>query len=206
MNPRVLSQEAWKLVHRLGRAGLLEPWTLAGGTGLALQLGHRVSLDLDFFREDHFEVAALRQLLAPLGTLEIQDQDTDTLHVRLNGMRLSYLRSEAPFLYPPVPYRGLRVADTRDIAAMKIIAIAGRGSRKDFVDVYAYLEAGGDFPGLMELVRRRYTNVSFNEIHLLRSLVYFDDAEEEPMPQMLHKVAWSAIRARLEEEVRRWAP
>jgi hypothetical protein len=206
MNPRVLPQEAWKLVHQLGGAGLLEPWTLAGGTGLALQLGHRVSIDLDFFTEDRLDVGALRRSLAPLGALEIQYQDENTLHVRLNGIRLSYLRSEAPFLCPPVEYRGLRLADPRDIAAMKIITIAGRGSRKDFVDLYAYLEAGGDFPGLMEIVRRRHANVSFNEIHLLRSLVYFEDAEQEPMPRMLHKVDWPEIRARLEEEVRRWAP
>jgi Nucleotidyl transferase AbiEii toxin, Type IV TA system len=206
MNPRVLPQEAWKLVHQLSGAALLEPWTLAGGTGLALQLGHRISIDLDFFIEDPFDAAALRRSLADLGSLEIQHQDEDTLHVRLSGIRLSYLRSEAPFLHPPIEYRGLRLADPRDIAAMKIIAIAGRGSRKDFVDLYAYLEAGGDFPGLVEIVRRRHANVSFNEVHLLRSLVYFEDAEEEPMPRMLHKVDWPEIRARLEEEVRRWAP
>ena len=208
MNPRVLPPEAWKLVHQLDGAGaaLLEPWTLAGGTGLALQLGHRISNDLDFFLADRFDVGALRRSLADLGALEIQYQDENTLHVRLNAIRLSYLRAEAPFLHPPLKYRGLRLADPRDIAAMKIIAIAGRGSRKDFVDVYAYLEAGGDFPGLMEIVRRRHANVSFNQVHLLRSLVYFDDAEDEPMPRMLHKVDWPEIRARLEEEVRRWAP
>ncbi len=206
MNPRVLPKEVWKLVRQLDGAGLLEPWTLAGGTGLALQLGHRVSIDLGFFNDDGFDVGELRRSLTPLGALEIQYQNENTLHVRLNGIHLSYLCSETPFLYPPLQYRGLRLADPRDIAAMKIIAIAGRGSRKDFVDLYAYLEVGGDFPGLMEIVRRRYANVSFNAIHLLRSLVYFEDAEEEPMPRMLHKVGWPGIRARLEEEVRRWAP
>ena len=74
MNPRVLPPEAWKLVHQLDGAGaaLLEPWTLAGGTGLALQLGHRISNDLDFFLADRFDVGALRRSLADLGALEIQ--------------------------------------------------------------------------------------------------------------------------------------
>jgi hypothetical protein len=89
---------------------------------------------------------------------------------------------------------------------MKIVAIGGRGSRKDFVDLYAYLEAGGDFPSLMEILKRKYAKTSFNEMHLLRSLVYFDDAESEPMPRMLRSVTWKNIRSRLEEEARRWAP
>ena len=111
----------------------------------APQFGHRISNDLDLLLEDRFDVGALRRSLADLGALEIQYQDENMLHVRLNGIRLSHLRSEAPFLHPPLRYRGLRLADPRDIAAMKIIA-------------------------------------------LLRSLVYFEDAEDEPMPRILHKV------------------
>ena len=206
MNPRVLPKKAWVVVGQLEEAGMLAPWILAGGTGLALQLGHRVSIDLDFFCEDTFDTAALRAKLADRGKLDVQAVAQDTLHVRLDGIRLSYLRSEVPFLFPPVEYRGLRVADPRDIAAMKVVAVAGRGSRKDFVDLYAYMEAGGDFQTLVETVRQRYVNTSFNEVHLLRSLVFFDDAEQEPMPRMLKKATWPAIRKRLEDEVRRWAP
>lgn len=204
--PKVLPKEAWAVVRKLEQAGMLAPWVLAGGTGLALQLGHRVSVDLDFFAEGPFDGHALRAALSGLGMLEVQAQDGDTLHVRLDGLRLSYLRSEVPFLYPPIEYRGLRVADTRDIAAMKIVAIGGRGSRKDFVDLHAYLAAGGDFRGLLQILRRRYANTTFNEVHLLRSLVFFDDAEREPMPRMLQPAGWTTIRSRLEDEVRRWAP
>jgi hypothetical protein len=206
MNPRVLSKEAWAMVRRLEKAQVLAPWILAGGTGLALQLGHRISIDLEFFSEHPFDSQGLRVSLAGLGQLEVQAQDADTLHVRLDGIRLSFLKSEVPFVFPTTAYRGLRLADARDIAAMKIVAVGGRGSRKDFVDLHAYLEAGGDFPSLMELLNRRYAGTSFNAVHLLRSLVYFEDAEQEPMPRMIHKTAWKDIRARLEEEVRRWAP
>jgi hypothetical protein len=58
----------------------------------------------------------------------------------------------------------------------------------------------------MRSVRQRYRDTKFNEMHLLRSLAYFDDAEDEPMPRMLSKVKWEDIRSRIEEEVRRWAP
>lgn len=206
MNPKVLPKEAWAIVRKLEGAGRLDSWILAGGTGLALQLGHRLSNYLDFFTENQFDSQALRSALADLGRLEVRAQDADSLHVQLDGVWISFLGSEAPFLFPPVLYRGLLVADARDIAAMKVVAVGGRGSRKDFVDLYAYLEAGGDLRALMDLLRRRYASTTFNEMHLLRSLVYFEDAEREPMPRMLRETDWDGIRVRLEDEVRRWAP
>ena len=206
MNPKVLSKSAWAVVRKLVIADLMQTWVLAGGTGLALQLGHRVSNDLDFFTEEAFDAHAFRVILERLGRLHIQAQDADTLHTQLDEVRLSFLRSEAPFLFQASEYRGLRIADPRDIAAMKIVAIGGRGSRKDFVDLYAYLEAGGDFLALIEILRRRYAKTSFNEMHLLRSLVYFDDAEQEPMPKMIHRTSWSEMRSRLEKEARRFSP
>jgi len=206
VNPKVLPQAAWSVVRRLERAGVLDGWTLAGGTALALQLGHRISIDLDFFRHGAPELAPLREALAGLGRLEVVAMAPGTLHCRLDGIHLTFLRSEVPFLYETTLYRGLQLADVRDIAAMKVIAVAGRGSRKDFIDLYAFLEAGASFGDLMAIVERRYRGTEYNAMHLLRSLVYFADAEAEPMPRMLAKVGWPEIRRRLEEEARDWAP
>jgi hypothetical protein len=206
MNPKVLPAEAWAVVKLLKRTDLLDGWILAGGTALALQLGHRISVDLDFFRHEDFQVAPLRQALAHLGKLEVQSMAPGTLHCRLDDIRLTFLRSEVPFLHEPVPYRGLHLADVRDIAAMKVIAVAERGAKKDFIDLHAYLEAGASFPDLMAVVQQRYRDTDFNVMHLLRSLVYFDDAEAEPMPKMLSRAGWPEIRWRLEREVRGRAP
>jgi len=206
MNPKVLPAEAWAVVKLLKGTDLLDGWILAGGTALALQLGHRISVDLDFFRFEDFQVAPLRQALARLGKLEIPSMAPGTLHCRLDGIRLTFSGSEVPFLYEPVPYRGLHLADVRDIAAMKVIAVAGRGAKKDFIDLYAYLDAGASFPDLMAVVQQRYRDTDFNVMHLLRSLVYFDDAEAEPMPKMLSRAGWPEIRRRLEREARDWAP
>jgi nucleotidyltransferase AbiEii toxin of type IV toxin-antitoxin system len=206
VNPKVLTRQAWDVVRKLSDMHAETGWILAGGTGMALQLGHRMSLDLGFFREADFERGAVRVELGKRGKLEVQAQDSDTLHTTFDGVRLSYLRAEAPFLFSPIEYRTLKIADPADIAAMKVIAIAGRGSRKDFIDLYAYLEAGGDFPSLMAIVKRKYKKTSFNEMHLLRSLIYFNDAESEPMPRMLRRLSWKDITARLEVEARRWAP
>jgi len=129
----------------------------------------------------------------------------DTLHLELDGLRISYLRAERPLLFTGTPYRGLSVADPRDVAVMKVIAIGGRGSRKDFVDLYFYLRTGGTLNGVFALVERRFRGLDYNEYHLLKSLVFFQDAEEEPMPKMIRPVEWERVKDSLITEVRRLA-
>jgi hypothetical protein len=206
MHPRVLPPEAWDVVRRLDAAGLLAGWVLAGGTGLALQLGHRVSLDLDLFREGSFDPDGLLESLRDCGAPRVRSRQRDTLHVAVDGVRLSFLGLRDPLLFPGTPYRGLTVADPRDIAVMKLVAIGGRGSRKDFVDLHFYLAAGGDLEGVLALARRRFAGIDYNEYHLLKSLVYFEDAETEPMPRMLRPIEWSDVKETLTAAVRRLTP
>ena len=203
MTPKVLSPESWDLVRRLVAGGHLDSWTLAGGTGLALQLGHRYSEDLDFFRTPVFESEILLSRLSEVGPVAVQSRSSGTLHLVLEGLRVSFLAMEAPLLFAGTPYRGLVLADPRDIAVMKLVAIGSRGSRKDFVDLFFYLQAGGSLEAMLELTRRRFEKIDFNEYHLLKSLVFFDDAEAEPMPRMLREVSWQAIKETITAEVQR---
>jgi hypothetical protein len=203
MHPKVLGAEASRLARRLNGAGALAGWTLAGGTGLALQLGHRRSDDLDFFRAGDFDVDATLAGLGGIASVAVQSRTAGTIHALLGGVRVSFLSAEAPLLFPGTPYRGLVVADSRDIAVMEVVAIGGRGARKDFVDLYFYLRSGGSLEDVFAMLRKRFARVDFNEYHLLRSLAYFDDAETEPMPRMLRRVAWREIRKAIEGEVRR---
>lgn len=205
MHPKVLSKEAWKTVRSLVAAGLVDSWTLAGGTALALQLGHRYSEDLDFFRYESFDVEPLISRLAQIGQVNIQSRTTDTLHVLLNGLRISFLTAQAPMLFPGTDYRGMTLADPRDIAVMKVIAIGGRGSRKDFIDLYFILQGGSSVEGIIALVRRRFTHIDYNEYHLQKSLVWFDGAETEPMPAMIREVDWALVKTRIIEAVRGYA-
>jgi hypothetical protein len=203
MHPKVLGPDAWSLVRRLVSKGVSGGWTLAGGTGLALQIGHRYSDDLDFFRFEAFEVPDLIRDLSRIGSISVQSRAEDTLHAVIEGVRLSFMRVEAPLLFDGIPYRGIRIADPQDITVMKIVAIGGRGSRKDFVDLYFYILGGGSLETGFELLRRRFTQVDYNEYHLLKSLVFFDDAEMEPMPRMLREVAWDDVKKTIIDEVRR---
>lgn len=203
MHPKVLGADGWRVVRKVVRAGRAEGWVLAGGTGLALQLGHRISRDLDLFRASPFVPAALAAGLAGLGRVVVQGRSAGTLHVTLDGLRVSFLAAEAPLLFAGTLYRGLTLADPRDIAVMKVIAIGGRGSRKDFVDLFFYLRGGGSLEGIFELVRRRFAAIDYNAYHLLRSLVFFEDAETEPMPRMIRRAAWSEIKRAIVTEVKR---
>jgi len=203
MHPKVLGKDAWSLVRELVSKQTLEGWTLAGGTGLALQFGHRVSDDLDFFRDAAFEPQTYIDALSSLGRVSVQARSEGTLHATVVGVRVSFLKLESGLLFPGIPYRGLTVADPRDIAVMKIVAIGGRGSRKDFVDLHFLIRNGVSLDQAFEYLRRRFTRVDYNEYHLLKSLVYFDDAETEPMPRMLSDVSWEEIRETIRAEVRR---
>lgn len=203
MHPKVLAAEGWKKARTLARRNLLDGWFLAGGTGLAIQLGHRVSDDLDFFFPGPFDEGALLEQLVALGKVRVQSRAPGTLHITLDGWRLSFLKTQAPFLFPGTAYRELQLADPRDIAVMKVIAIGGRGSRKDFVDLYFFLKAGGSLESVFDLLRRRFRGLDYNEYHLLRSLVWFEDAETEPLPRMLRQACWPDIKAAILDEVRR---
>jgi len=203
MHPKVLSADAWNIVRLLRSEGALESWTLAGGTGLALQIGHRYSEDLDFFRDESFEPERLVVELSGIGRVSVRSRASDTLHITLAGLKVSFLRTQVPLLFPCTPYRGLSLADARDIAVMKLIAVGGRGTRRDFVDLYFYLRSGGDLEALFTLLKRRFSDVDFNEYHLLKSLVHFEDAESEPMPRMIRDVEWETIKAAITAEVRR---
>ncbi len=126
MHPKVLSKNAWDLVRRLAKSGILEGWMLAGGTGLALQFGHRYSEDLDLFRPESFDTEKMLHELSGIGKVEVQQRASGTLHTVLQGVRLSFLEAQADFLFPGSRYRGLTVADPLDIAVMKLIAVGGR--------------------------------------------------------------------------------
>ncbi len=203
MHPKVLSSNAWDTIRALSRGGWLDPWILAGGTGLALHLGHRYSEDLDLFGIEPFDPMSLAEVLSGQGRIRVQQASADTLHLELNGLRISFLRAQTPLLFAGTAYRGLTVADPRDIAVMKVIAIGGRGSRKDFVDLFFYLKGGRTLAEVFSLLDQRFQDVDFNPYHLLKSLVYFEDAQEEPMPQMIRPTEWDSVKEFLMAEVRR---
>lgn len=176
---------------------------LAGGTALALRLGHRISVDLDWFREADFDPLALAGDLRREGLpIAVADTAPGTLHASLGPLRLSLFRYAYPNLAAPetAPEVGCRLAALEDLVAMKLAAVAQRGARKDFHDIAAILTTGLGLSDQVELYRRKFDVSDVG--HLLSALCYFDDAEGEPEPTLLAGPNWQALKADLRSRVR----
>lgn len=157
-------------------------------------MGHRISEDLDFFRTDAFSSGRLRDVLQqadPVGTLQ---EDERTLSVIVSATKVTFLTVPNDFLYPGQPYRFFELADPRDIALMRLATIAGRGSRKDFIDLYTILHSGLSLEQCFQWLPLKYGEGRVNVYHVLKSLTYFEHAEREPMPRMLAPFDWAECR------------
>lgn len=178
-------------------------WYLAGGTALALRHAHRDSEDFDFFRSEPFDPMRLAaQLASYLSGFSVTSASEGTLHARTGGVRVSFLHFAPPLLEAPEERDGVRIARDLDVGAMKLSAIAGRGMRKDFVDLYLLAKEGPGLAALFDAFDRRFADLKVDRAHLLRSLVYFEDAEREPMPRLRRPWRWEEIRSELEAQVR----
>jgi hypothetical protein len=196
MHEKVLPEHSDRLLGALGRADspLLAGWTLAGGTGLALHLGHRVSEDFDFFRTDDMDVRRLHDVFSELFDYETLQDEEHTLTIIACETKVSLFRVPDPFIFEPKDYRFFRVAAVDDIALMNLVAISGRGSRKDFIDLYRILRGGRSLQEYFDLLPKKYSADRLNTYHILKSLTYFEDAEKEPMPEMRQPFDWGECR------------
>ncbi len=186
---------------KLAALDILSSFYLAGGTAAALQLGHRESVDLDFFSEQDFIPEKLLEGLNNLGEMQITHASSGTLHVLLKSVRLTFLRYPYPLIAPLVSYQGLQIANLRDIALMKVTAIANRGAKKDFIDLYAIATRVWPLVAILDSLPDKFS-VRYSLGHILRSLVYFEDAEREPMPKMHDwTITWPSVKEFFRKEV-----
>lgn len=189
----------------LGKSGILKDAYLAGGTAVALHLGHRVSVDFDFFMPKKFVPRSFAEALSRLGPFQEEQADKGTVLGRFAGVKFSLFHYGYPLLYPPKKYLSLDIADIRDIAAMKIDAVASRGARRDFIDLYYICRAGHKLAGILDWYDRKYGKLASNLVHLQKSLVFFDDAEIDEMPRMLKETTWKEVKSYFEHEVKKIA-
>jgi predicted nucleotidyltransferase component of viral defense system len=192
----------------LRRQRFLGDFYLAGGTALALQIGHRISTDLDWFsttrRLPAPEREEMRRALSDSGEFEVVSEQEGILFTRLFGADVSFIHQPHPLLEPTVDYHGVQLASPIDIGLMKLAAINSRGTRRDFVDVYCLRDVV-TLDRLLELAAVKYTDrPSFLPV-ALRALAYFEDAEQQPMPRLLESVHWAEVRAYCEAAARRLA-
>jgi nucleotidyltransferase AbiEii toxin of type IV toxin-antitoxin system len=192
----ILTEKQRKALRLLGPRTAENGFYLAGGTAIALHLGHRRSVDFDWFLGEHLEdplrlAGELRDAGIPFETGQVA---RGTLYGSVHGVRISFLEFKYRMLDPLLPWEefGCRLAGLRDLSCMKLSAIAQRGSRKDFVDLYALGRSGFALPDMLGWYRQKFGVQDIG--HLLYALLYFDDADAERMPQMLWKVDWKEIK------------
>src|SRR3989344_9615422 len=181
MYPETLAPETRRVLEKISKQPFIEDFYLGGGTALALHFGHRESIDLDFFSTRNFSLEKLKKEVSALGRYRLTNEEDGTLDGMLDDVKLTFIRYESPPLFPFVDFDGVKLADERDIACMKIDAVSSRGSKKDFIDLCFLLEKYS-LPELLELFHRKYSQVEYNRLHLLKSLSFFDDAGLDAMP------------------------
>lgn len=187
-----------ELLKKLMKLENLSDFFLVGGTALALQLGHRISVDLDLFTQKDFDTKKIFNKLNNLFEIRDLTEETNTLNFNVvfpdkseNIVKIDLIKYPYPLIKPIIEVDAIRLLSVEDIIPMKLSAVAGRGSKKDFYDIH-YLLNDYNFEQMFDLFERKFPNT--NKFHILKCLTYFEDADLEPNPQTIEKSNWSDIK------------
>ena len=172
-----------ELLKRLQSTNLLKEFHLAGGTSLALQIGHRISVDLDLFTQNDFETNQILEFLEDSFNFHLTYSSKNTLKGNIGDVNLDLISHKYPLINKPIQIQEIRLLSIPDIAAMKLNAIAGNGTRsKDFVDIYFILKQFS-LSEIINFYKTKYSNR--NQLHVVKSLVFFDEISVNDWPNMI---------------------
>lgn len=195
MYPQTLYPETKQILKQLSGRSFQQDFYLAGGTALALQLGHRKSIDLDFFSTNFPKEQILLQNLSDLKP-SVAQQTKGTLDLLLNEVKVSFLEYKYPLVQEFTKYEGAKLASVMDILCMKLTAISSRGTKKDFYDLYFGLQKYS-LQEIWENFEQKYKDTKYQKLHILKSLTYFTDAERDPQPDLLKNVSWDEVKSQI---------
>lgn len=188
------------LLKELMQVEALKPFALVGGTNLSLRLGHRISEDLDIFATEPYESDTVTQPLTAMfaGEMTIVEQRAHTVLAYIREVKVDIVLHRYPYLQPIETIDGIRLASIPDIVAMKLNAITRRGAKKDFFDIAALLDHH-PLPEMLRFFTGKYatTDIGF----VIRSLVYFEEAERSKDPVMLKETTWAQVKTKIQEAV-----
>lgn len=195
VEPRTLG-----LLNTLMKTPAFKDFNLAGGTALALQIGHRMSYDLDLFGNRPFERQEILDILKGVGQIREVRFSKNIFILEIDNIKVDFVNYSYPLLEEISSEAAYRLLSLQDIAAMKISAITGRGRKRDFFDLYFLMQR---FPleEMLGYYQQKYADG--NELMAVRSLVYFGDADDEEDLNLFQKVDWSTVKNTIEEAVRK---
>ena len=194
----VIDENRYNILKKVIEKISLENYYLAGGTALALQTGIRESFDFDFFVQIEFDENLLIQELEEIGKLEVTVCRKGTVHAILNGVQLTFLYFKNNLVADKIEVedvKGLYLASIKDIAIMKLIAISQRGTKKDFFDLYYICNNFNiTITDILKMLKEKYDENKVNYAHIIQSLAYFEDAEDENLPKVFIDYNWEKIK------------
>ena len=193
----IFDEDRYKLLKKISEVVSIDNYYMIGGTALSLQLGLRESYDFDFCVKNDFNNELLLKELKSIGDIEVIQNQKGTCDVLLNGVQVSF------FYYPNKVIKDfvtveempkLKLASILDIAAMKLVAIGGRGAKKDFFDLYNIIEKCNiNVDELVHgLIKKCGNNVNY--VSIIMGLSYFEDAEDEILPNTFVNYNWENIK------------
>lgn len=196
---RTVEPHTLELLKQLSLMPFLAEMRLVGGTALALQYGHRKSVDLDFFGTMDCELEEMLSQLESIGQVK-QIKTTQSIRIyQIDGIKVDFVDYRRyPWIDQCVMEDHIRLASSKDIAAMKINAVEGRGSKKDFIDMY-FLLKHFSLEEILSFYKQKYPE--HNIFRALMSLTYFEDAESQPQPFMFSAIQWNEVKTEIVRKV-----
>ena len=197
-NEFIVTPDTFKLIRELQMMPELKDFQLVGGTALALQLGHRNSIDIDLFTQNDFDDTEIVRLIGSKYILKEIFRRKNTIISLLNNIKTDFIRHDYPFIKPPIEEDGIRMLSMEDIAAMKFHAIIQSGKRlKDFIDIYFLLEHL-NMKAMMGFFVAKYSYS--NQMIAMKAVNYFDDIDESiDPPQLINPVPLKKIKERIQQ-------
>lgn len=202
LHTQTVTRAALGLLKDLMEMPELKQFGLVGGTNLSLRFGHGLSIDLDLFTNEPFDAEKIYNKLESKFSKTVMAAQSDTmLFLYVDEIKIDMVLLPYPYLRPIEEVEGIRLLSVEDIAAMKLSAIARRGVKKDFWDIAELLDTFS-IEEMLDFYKAKYR--SRDILHLLRSLVYFTDAEAQKDPDPLKKVTWTQVKSKVQRAVKRY--
>jgi len=187
-----------ELLKKIMSEKLFSDFNLVGGTSLALQIGHRNSVDIDLFGNSEINSEIFIEKLSEFGNVKVSQSTKNILITKINDVKVDFVNYKYPLLSEYLFIENIRMLSTKDIAAMKLNAIAGRGSKKDFIDLYFLLNEFS-LKEILSFYEKKYNDGSIFMVQ--KSLTYFDDADAQQQPKMFLDFNWEKCKQKIIEEV-----
>ena len=203
-----IDKRTLELLKSLMQQDFLTNFNLVGGTALALQMGHRISIDLDFFTNQICNLSEIRGQLDQNYQIQEISEKKGGLNLKINypessrnSIKVDIVKYKYELIKPIITDNGIRLLSKEDIVPMKLAAIANRGAKKDFYDLYFLLHEYS-LKEMISFFEIKFSN--YNNFYVIKSLTYFEDAETDIDPKMIIKCSWKEIKKYIQEKVKEY--